>query len=85
VDGGEPQQFDAAGSAEWKENSAPAWESNVLRNSAIFTAPLAQLKPGRHTLRLIDMDPGLVFEHIVLTFAGAPPAYPIPPETRLLH
>ena len=85
VDGGETQLVDAAGAGEWKENSAPAWESNVLRNSAIFTLPLTALKPGRHTLRLTEMDPGIVFEHLVLTFAGAAPAYPVPPETRLLH
>jgi hypothetical protein len=24
----------------------------------------------------------VVFEHLVVTFPGAPPAYPVPPETK---
>jgi hypothetical protein len=81
VDGGAPVEMDASGSGEWKENSAPTWEVNVLRNSATAKVPLAGLKAGRHTVRLLYRDPGVVFEHLVLTFEGAPPAYPVPPET----
>ena len=40
------------------------------------------LAPGPHTIRLYYRDPGVVFEHLVLTFPGAPPAYPVPPETK---
>ena len=40
------------------------------------------LVAGRHTVRLLYRDPGVVFEHLVVTYAGAPPAYPVPPETR---
>jgi hypothetical protein len=54
----------------------------VLRNSAIETIPLGTLAAGKHTLRLISRDPGVVYEHLVITFPGAPPAYPVPPETR---
>jgi hypothetical protein len=58
------------------------WAANVLRNSAIRILRLSsELTPGPHTLRLYYVDPGVVFEHIVLTFPGAPPAYPVPPET----
>lgn len=81
IDGGPSQILDAAGSGQWQENSAPTWEANVLRNAAIFHLPLASLQPGHHTLRLIYIDPGVVFEHLVLSFPGAPPAYPVPPET----
>jgi Glycosyl hydrolase family 115/Gylcosyl hydrolase family 115 C-terminal domain len=73
---------DLAEQGEWKENSAPQWEANVLRNAAIVTANVGHLRPGRHTLRLEPMDPGLVFEHLSITFPGAPQAYPVPPETR---
>jgi hypothetical protein len=83
VDGGPPQPFDAAGSGEWQEGNAPAWESNVRRNAAMLSMQIPEMKPGHHTLRLIYQDPGVVFEHLVLTFAGAPPAYPVPPETKL--
>jgi hypothetical protein len=83
IDGQAPKQLDLAGTGEWKEGNAPEWEGNVRRNSAIATLPVDGLPPGAHTLRLIYVDPGVVFEHIVLTFAGAPPAYPVPPETRV--
>jgi hypothetical protein len=73
---------DLAEQGKWKENSAPQWEANVLRNAAIVTANLGDLGTGRHTLRLEPIDPGLVFEHLTITFPGAPPAYPVPPETR---
>jgi hypothetical protein len=62
--------------------SDSGWAENVLRNSAIATVPLGRLAAGKHTLRLIYRDTGVVFEHIVITFPGAPPAYPVPPETK---
>jgi hypothetical protein len=81
VDGGPVREIDVAGAGEWKENSAPTWEKNVLRNAAIFTLPVDFAQPGPHTVRLIAIDPGAVFEHLVVRFSGAPPAYPVPPET----
>ena len=62
--------------------SGASWSANVLRNSAIETVTLGTLAPGKHTVRLYYRQPGVVFEHLVLTFPGAPPAYPVPPETR---
>ena len=88
LDGAAPIELDAAAPAAKASASAgddPAnsgWAENVLRNSAIATIPLGPLAPGKHTLRLISRDPGVVYEHLVLTFPGAPPAYPVPPETR---
>jgi hypothetical protein len=88
LDGGAPMERDASGSSSAKGAGAgdgpsgASWAANVLRNSAIDTMALGDLAPGKHTLRLQYRDPGVVFEHIVVTFAGAPPAYPVPPETR---
>ena len=88
LDGGAPMERDMSGSGGTKAAGAgdgPSgadWPQNVLRNSAIDTIALGALTPGKHTLQLIYRDPGVVFEHIVLTFPGAPPAYPVPPETR---
>jgi len=62
--------------------SGSDWPQNVLRNSAIDRIVLGTLPAGKHKVRLLYRDPGVVFEHLVLTFAGAPPAYPVPPETR---
>jgi hypothetical protein len=82
MDGGKVMEQDLSGTGEWKEGNAPSWAGNVLRNSAMVTIPLGSVTSGPHTLRLLYRDPGIVFEHIVLTFPGAPPAYPVPPETR---
>jgi hypothetical protein len=88
VDGGTPMERDAAASASAKSAgsgdgpSGADWPQNVLRNSAIDTITLGALAAGRHTIRLIYRDPGVVFEHLVVSFAGAPPAYPVPPETK---
>jgi hypothetical protein len=88
LDGAPPMERDAAGGAPTKAAgsgdgpSGAAWPQNVLRNSAIDTIPLGTLEPGRHMIRLTYRDPGVVFQHLVVTFPGAPPAYPVPPETR---
>lgn len=82
VDRSSPQTLDAAGSGEWQEDRAPTWEANVLRNAAILHLPLPSMRAGHHSIRISYVDPGLVFEHLVLTLPGAPPAYPVPPETK---
>lgn len=83
VDSGAPIELDASGAGEWKENSAPTWSANVLSNFAEARLPLGRLSVGHHKLRLIYRDPGVVFEHLSITFPGAPPAYPVAPETRM--
>jgi hypothetical protein len=81
LNGATPVEMDASGSGEWHENKAPTWADNVLRNSALAKLPLGKLPAGVHRLRLIYRDPGVVFEHIVVTFDGAAPAYPVPPDS----
>lgn len=81
VDQGKPHLLDPSGSGEWHEGSAPAWEHNVLQNFEEQNLGLPALPAGPHTLRLFYVDPGVVFEHLTLSFPGAPPAYPVPPET----
>jgi hypothetical protein len=89
MDGGVPVEMDltpsatvrkAAGAGDGPSDSG--WAENVLRNSAVAKIPLGTLAAGKHTLRLLYRDPGVVFEHIVITFPDAPPAYPVPPETK---
>jgi len=87
LDGATPVELDAAAPAPKASavGDVPAnsgWAQNVLRNSAIATILFGTLAPGKHTIRLLYRDPGVVFEHLVITFPGAPPAYPFPPETR---
>ncbi len=81
LDGQAPLVVDASDPGGWQDNTPPNWSANVLRNFVTTTIPLGSLDPGRHTLRLIYLDPAVIFEHIVITFSGAPPAYPVPPET----
>jgi hypothetical protein len=83
LDGHTPITLDAGATGEWHEDTAPVWAANVLRNAAIVTLPLGDLAKVKHTLRLLYVDPGVVFEHITITFPGAPPAYPVPPETSV--
>jgi hypothetical protein len=81
IDTATPVILDSSGNSEWHEGNAPAWSANVLRNAAIEELPLPHLAAGRHTVRLYPIDPGLVFEHLTIRFAGTAPAYPVPPET----
>jgi hypothetical protein len=85
IDGGAPVIIDASVSGQWSENTAPVWAANVLRNSAEGTISLGSLAAGPHTLKLIYQDPGVVFEHLVITFAHTPPAYPVPPDESHSH
>jgi len=82
IDGHAPVMLDAGGSGEWQENSAPTWSGNVLRNFAVQQLSLDHLQSGHHTLRMIYRDPGVVLEHLTITFPSAPSAYPVPPETK---
>ncbi len=89
LDGGTPIELDLSSPTTSGKSvvagdgpSDSGWAENVLRNSAIATLPLGELAAGKHTIRLIYRDPGVAFEHLVVTFPGAPPAYPVPPETR---
>jgi hypothetical protein len=81
VDGQSPLVVDASHPGEWQNNAPPNWSVNVLRNFATTKIPLGSLHSGHHTLRLIYIDPAVIFEHIVVSFPGAPSAYPVPPET----
>jgi hypothetical protein len=82
LDGEKPKVLDSGSTGEWHEDTAPVWAANVLRNAAVLTLPVAELAQGKHTLRLYSVDPGVVFEHILVTLPGAAPGYPVPPETR---
>ena len=89
LDGATPIELDLGAPATPRKSlgagDGPAdsgWSENVLRNSAVATIPLGPLASGKHTLRLLYRDPGVVFEHIVVAFPNAPPAYPVPPEAK---
>ncbi|WP_277510997.1 glycosyl hydrolase 115 family protein [Ereboglobus sp. PH5-5] len=62
---------------------AKDWYENVLRNCAIKKTTLHISKPGRHTLRVICGDPGIVLQKIVIDLGGMKRAYMGPPSTRV--
>jgi hypothetical protein len=66
------------------ENSR-TWSENVLRAAAIGTIGPIPAQPGKHTLKLQPLDPGLVFDKVVVDLGGLKPSHLGPPETRAIQ
>lgn len=79
IDDALPQVIDL----ESPENSE-VWSTNVLRASA-FGVTKHPLKPGKHTLRIFMVDPGVVLDHITIDLGGLKPSYLPPAETVALR
>ncbi|AYD49386.1 hypothetical protein D6B99_09275 [Arachidicoccus soli] len=58
-----------------------SWKSNVIRNAAINTTTFSIDKPGKHILKLIAGDPGMVIQKIVIDFGGMKRSYLGPEPT----
>lgn len=56
------------------------WKHNVLGNMAVRSKTLERLAPGRHTLRVYALDPGVVLDRIDVVMDGAPDYYGMPPS-----
>ncbi|WP_188548260.1 glycosyl hydrolase 115 family protein [Hymenobacter qilianensis] len=57
------------------------WKQNVLSNRAQRQVKSDSLSPGRHTLTIYLIDPGVVFDHLTIDLGGLQPAYSLIPET----
>jgi hypothetical protein len=57
------------------------WSVNVLRAAAIGTTALTLGEGGKHTLKLRPLDPGVVFDKVVIDLGGLKPSHLGPPET----
>ena len=57
------------------------WKQNVLRNSAIKTISFSKLTPGRHTLKIYAIDPGVILNRILINFTSGQNAYSVIPQT----
>jgi len=57
------------------------WATNVLRAAAIGVSQ-HDLLHGKHTLKVRPLDPGLVFDKVVIDLGGLRPSHLGPPETR---
>lgn len=75
IDNDTPQVVDLD-SAEF----SAAWSANVLRAAAIGTTQ-HKLGAGKHTLTLRPLDPGLVFDKVVIDLGGLQPTHLGPPAT----
>ena len=62
---------------ETAEFSEP-WKQNVMRAAAIGTTEHS-ITAGKHTLKIRPLDPGLVFDKVVLDFGGLKPTHLGPP------
>ena len=51
------------------------WKQNVLSNSATKKLKLDPLNPGKHTLRIYMIDPGVILDRIILDFGGLKSGY----------
>lgn len=59
------------------------WSQNVARNSAISTIRLNIKNPGKHTLKLLCGDPGMIIQKIVIDFGGMKRSYLGPEPTMV--
>lgn len=72
----ESQIFDIATVEYSKE-----WGQNVLRAAAINTTETLSLQAGKHTVKVQPLDPGLVFDKVVIDLGGLKPTHLGPPES----
>lgn len=57
------------------------WRENVLSNTAVRALPLKSVPPGKHEIKLIARDPGLMLDHIEIDLDGATRHYGAAPPT----
>lgn len=55
------------------------WAGNIIRNSAINKTTITLDKPGKHTLKIIAVDPGMIIQKILIDLGGLKDSY-IGPE-----
>jgi hypothetical protein len=64
------------------EGRSEEWKQNVLRNNAQRSVAGPPLGPGRHTLRLYQLDPGVLLDRLTIDLGRLVPTYGAIPETR---
>lgn len=51
------------------------WKQNVIRNNAVGVINLNIEKPGKHTLKLVCADAGMVIQKVIIDFGGMKRSY----------
>ena len=59
------------------------WKQNVLRNRAERKIEMSFLKPGKHTLKIYSVGPGVMLDEIRIDLGGLKKAYSSIPETKM--
>ena len=80
LDGAPPKVLDFS-----TEYYAATWRENVMTNTAVVEIPNLPIGPGRHTLAVYALDPGVTLDRFEVAFKGASPAYGPIPETRIVN
>jgi len=63
------------------DSSQAEWERSVKDSVRVLTSRHVMAQPGYHVLKLWAVDPGLVFEKLVVNTGGVRPSYLGPPES----
>lgn len=84
IDDGKPVMLDFHEDGGASGEHSNRWRQNVTRNITETVSRHVVAKPGRHTLKLWMVDPGVVVDKIVINFGGVQPSELGPPETGLV-
>ena len=63
-------------------NRSNEWKQNVLSNTAIRKIKTDKLTPGKHTLKIYAIDPGVILDRVTIDFGGLIKSYGVIPETK---
>ncbi len=58
------------------------WKQNVLRNAAVKSGKQMIYEPGKHTLKVWMVDPGVMIDQILIDLGGWKGSYAFPTETK---
>ena len=58
------------------------WKENVLRNNAVKTFLFDDLKPGKHQLEIMALDPEIMFDRVLISLKDHLKAYGLIGETK---
>lgn len=59
------------------------WKQNVLQNRADREIKYQQINAGKHTLKIYQIDPGVILDRITIDLGGLKKAYSTIPETKM--
>ncbi|MFI8378180.1 glycosyl hydrolase 115 family protein [Leeuwenhoekiella sp. NPDC079379] len=77
IDGATPQIIDFQ-----TEGRSESWKENVFKNRSVQSVSQIVNKPGKHSLKVYMVDPGVMLDQIVIDLGGLKDAYAFPEETK---